>query len=117
MLAQRRETQIAIASAVATIALVAGVPDKVPYHTSSLSGAAWIRELVDGHDDRIHNELGTRREVFLALVQSLRSLGYQDSREVALEEQLGIFLYTCRTGLSARHVGERFQRANGTITK
>ncbi|KAL1944221.1 hypothetical protein VTO73DRAFT_3406 [Trametes versicolor] len=34
-----------------------------------------------------------------------------------LEEQLAIFLYTCRTGLSTRHVGERFQRANATITK
>ena len=28
-----------------------------------------------------------------------------------------IFLYTSVTGLSIRHVGERFQRANGTISK
>ncbi|KIK71790.1 hypothetical protein PAXRUDRAFT_676657, partial [Paxillus rubicundulus Ve08.2h10] len=33
------------------------------------------------------------------------------------EEQLGIFLYTCVTGLSSRHVGERFQHSPDTITK
>ena len=31
--------------------------------------------------------------------------------------QLAIFLYTSVTGLSLHHVGERFQRANGTISK
>jgi len=44
-------------------------------------------------------------------------MGYKDSREVRLEEQLSIFLYTSVTGLSTRHVGERFQRVNNTIAK
>jgi hypothetical protein len=34
-----------------------------------------------------------------------------------LEEQLAIFLYACVTGLSVRHLGERFQRSNDTISK
>ncbi|KIK26420.1 hypothetical protein PISMIDRAFT_44254, partial [Pisolithus microcarpus 441] len=36
---------------------------------------------------------------------------------VGVEEQLGIFLYTCVTGLSSCLVGECFQRSTDTITK
>ena len=36
---------------------------------------------------------------------------------VSVEEQLGIYLYTCVTGLSSRLVGERFQRSIDTVTK
>ncbi|KIK81613.1 hypothetical protein PAXRUDRAFT_155677, partial [Paxillus rubicundulus Ve08.2h10] len=34
-----------------------------------------------------------------------------------VEEQLGIFLYTCVTGLSSCHVGERFQHFPDTVTR
>jgi hypothetical protein len=44
-------------------------------------------------------------------------MGYSDERDVTLEEKLAIFLYACVTGLTVWHLGERFQRANGTITK
>ncbi|KAJ7081525.1 hypothetical protein C8R44DRAFT_527075, partial [Mycena epipterygia] len=43
--------------------------------------------------------------------------GLTHSKHVTLEEQVAIFLYTCVTGLSIRHVGERFQRSNETISK
>ncbi len=88
-----------------------------PYHTSTLSGYAWLQELIHGHPDRIHHELGVRLHVFLQLIGELRLIGYENSCYVTLEEQVAIFLYTCVTGLSARHVGERFQRSNDTITK
>lgn len=90
---------------------------KEPYHTSILSGYAWLQELLHGHPERIRTELGVHKDVFLALVEKLRSMGHGDTRYVKLEEQLAIFLYTSVTGLSVRHVGERFQRANGTISK
>jgi hypothetical protein len=90
---------------------------KEPYHTSILSGYAWLQELLHGHPERIHTELGVHKEVFHALIRSLRSMGHGDTRYVTLEEQLAIFLYISVTGLSIRHVGERFQRANGTISK
>jgi len=44
-------------------------------------------------------------------------MGHGDTKYVTLEEQLAIFLYTSVTGLFIRHVEERFQRANGTISK
>jgi len=90
---------------------------KEPYHTSILSGYAWIQELLHGHPERIRMELGVRKEVFHALIRELRSMGHGDTRYVTLEEQLGIFLYMSVTGLSVRHVRERFQCANGTISK
>jgi hypothetical protein len=90
---------------------------KEPYHTSILSGYAWLQELLNGHPERIRTELGVHKEVFHALIRELESMGYGGTRYVTLEEQLAIFLYMSVTGLSIRHVGERFQRANGTISK
>ena len=91
--------------------------DPQPHHTSILTDARWLMELLLGHPDRIRCELGVRKHVFEALINELRSMGYGDNRYVCLEEQLGIFLYTCVTGLTSRHVGERFQRSNDTITR
>lgn len=90
-----------------------------PYHTSALSGSAWVNELIHGHPDRIFNELGMRLHVFTAFCANLQLLcGFTVSRKgVTVEEQAAIFLYACVTGLSIRHLGERFQRSNETISK
>lgn len=88
-----------------------------PYHTSALSGEAWVLELLCGHPDRIRTELGVTLEVFKDFIQELQYLGYGSSRYVSLEEQLAIFLYMCVTGSTIRHVGERFQRSNETISR
>jgi hypothetical protein len=92
---------------------------KQPYHTSKLTGAAWVEELIQGHPNRIWSELGVRLHVFLTFVHELRVLcELGDSRRgVMLKEQAAIFLYMCVTGLSVRHVGERFQRSNETVTR
>ena len=95
-------------------------PDRqepILYHTSILSGHQWVLELITGHPDRIRSELDVRKEVFLQLLLELRQAGHRDSRGVTLEEQVAIFLYMCVTGLMMRHVGERFQRSNDTISR
>ena len=106
--------QVAIS---ATLLYAGPLYDKTPYHTSALTGAAWVCELLKGHPERIRNELGVHKHVFHALIKSLQSAGYTSSRYVTLDEQLAIFLYTCVTGLSIRHVGERFQRATETVSR
>ena len=59
-----------------------------------------------------------RVHVFLAFVHELRVVcGVQDSKYVKLDEQVAIFLYMLVTGISIRHVGERFQCSNETISK
>jgi len=91
--------------------------EELPYHTSALSGMAWVNELLTGHPDRIQNELGVRRHVFYALFNLLHTEGFRNSRSATLEEQLAIFLYGCVTGLDIVHLGERFQQSNETISK
>jgi hypothetical protein len=77
-----------------------------------------MKELINGHPDRIWTALGMHLHVFIALILGLCLVcGLSDSRHVDLEEQVAIFLYMCVTGLSIRHVGERFQHANETISK
>ena len=90
-----------------------------PYHTSALSGEAWVNELIHGHPDRIFNELGMQLHVFMSFCAHLQLIcGFTTSRNgVKVEEQAAIFLYACVTGLSVRHLGERFQRSNETISK
>ena len=90
-----------------------------PYHTSALSGIAWVNELIHGHPNRILCELGMHLHVFQAFCSSLILYGglVTSRNGVTVEEQAAIFLYTCVTGLSICHVGERFQRSNDTISK
>ena len=105
------------AAGAAALAYGVSFYDKTPYHTSALTGADWVCELLNGHPERIRNELGVHKHVFLGLVAALEKYGERSSKHVYIEEQLAIFLYTCVTGLSLRHVSERFQRANNTTSK
>lgn len=102
---------------VAVALSMTAITDRIPYHNSALSGHGWVQELLNGHPDRIKTELGMRKHVFLALVAALRACGMQNSRHISLEEKLAIFLYMSVTGLRIRHVGERFQHANETISR
>ena len=88
-----------------------------PYHTSALSGEAWLIKLILGHPDCIHCELGMDVHTFKSVTLELCHHGHRASSQVSLEEQLSIFLYICVTGLSIRHVGECFQRSNDTISR
>jgi hypothetical protein len=78
-----------INAAVAAVVLFAtNLYHKIPYHTSSLSGAAWVVELLEGHPERIRCELGVHENVFRFLVSYLQTIGVRHSRGVLLEEQL-----------------------------
>jgi hypothetical protein len=100
----------------ATTAVVQSLEGREPYHTSILTGEGWVMELLGGHPDRIRCELGMSQDVFFDLISDLRAMGHGNSKHVSLEEQLAIFLYAVVTGLTVRHLGERFQRSNGTIS-
>jgi hypothetical protein len=41
-------------------------------------------------------------------IEALHAVELQDTRHIALEEHLAMFLYICVTGLSIWHVGEWF---------
>ena len=99
------------------ISLAVQWKEPVPYHTSILTGQGWVTELLEGHPEHIWNELGVHKTVFRILVAELQNAGYHATRNISSEEQLAIFLYTCVTGLSIHHIGERFQRSNNTISR
>jgi hypothetical protein len=67
--------------------------DRILYHTSVLTGAAWVAELMAGHPECIRCELGVHLHVFRILVAYLQVIGVKHSRSVMLEEQVAIFLY------------------------
>ena len=102
---------------IATLHYAGPLYDKTPYHTSALTGVAWVCELLEGHPERIRNELGVHKHVFRKLIQELEAAGYSGTKNVTLDEQLAMFLYTCVTGLSIRHVSERFQRSTDTVSR
>ena len=90
--------------------------DKTPYNTSALTSEMWVEDLMNCHPDHIKSELGLRLHVFVALVQALAAVGLKATQYVSLEQHVAIFPYTCVTGLSIHHVGERFQHSNATIS-
>ena len=62
---------------------------------------------MNGHPDRMKINFGVLLDMFSVLVQVLEHNGIMESQNgVLVEEQLGIFFYTCITGLSSRLVGE-----------
>jgi hypothetical protein len=92
--------------------------DKVPQHTSVLSGQGWFNELSAGHDGRFYNEFGMHKHVFRSLLSALRrDANLHDTRHVSSEEQLAVFLHYAHRGLSNRALQERFQRSPDTISK
>ena len=92
--------------------------DKQVQHNSKLSGEQWVQELLLGHEDRIYNELGMHKAVFIQLLKTLkRDANVQSTRYVSAEEQLAIFLHYVHRGLSNRALQERFQRSPDTISK
>ncbi|KZP27007.1 hypothetical protein FIBSPDRAFT_676797, partial [Athelia psychrophila] len=64
-----------------------------PYHTSALTGAQWVAELMTGHLRQIHTELGVLHAVFFLLLEEMSAMGWATSRHLSLQEQLAIFLY------------------------
>ncbi|KAI0246224.1 hypothetical protein BJV78DRAFT_1135690 [Lactifluus subvellereus] len=99
------------------IAFVGPSYRKIAYHTSILTGEGWVLELLNGHLEQMHTELGVCVPVFQQLVLELQEIGLGLSRHVSLKEQVAIFLYASVTGLSIQHLGEHFQHSNEMISK
>jgi hypothetical protein len=64
----------------ALILFAAPLYDKEAYHTSALSGADWVLELLEGHPGRC--ELGVSKEVFWFLVAYLQQNRIPHSRGI-----------------------------------
>ncbi|RWR86475.1 putative nuclease HARBI1 [Cinnamomum micranthum f. kanehirae] len=100
-----------------TVAAVAGwyidtYLDKKPCRDSTLSGAAYVNELLIGHLERFRQVCHMERPIFMELCNVIRSKNLLcDTRDITLEEQLIMFLFTIGHNAVNRQVQERFQNS------
>jgi len=87
-----------------------------PYHDSPYRGKDWVHDLLNGHPDRFYGQFGVHKHVFCHLVAELWSLGMKNSKYLAVEEHVAIFLYSSVTGLSVWLIAERFQHSFETVS-
>jgi hypothetical protein len=118
---RKQRTTALLAAAVGGAAVIQYMTphlNKTPMYDSKLSGEDWVQELLHGHQDRFHDNLGMSKHVFRKLVQELQMYaGLNDSKHIKKEEQVAIFLRLCRTGGVTRDIRERFQRSADTISR
>jgi hypothetical protein len=93
--------------------------NKRPCRTSSLSGAAYVTELLTcGNNRRIKEVLRMRLPTFLKLCNWFKEHGLlSDERYVSVEEQVAIFLHIVGENRSNRSCQERFQHSGWTINR
>jgi DDE superfamily endonuclease len=90
-----------------------------PMHTSSLSGHAYIQELLNsGNSIRIQRVLRMKPEVFQFLCKELQDKGgLTPTQFITVEEQVAMFLFTVARCASNRDVQERFQHSGETVSR
>ncbi|GJX86351.1 hypothetical protein Tco_0337125 [Tanacetum coccineum] len=82
---------------------------KEPCMTSSQTGEAWMKEVLNGNPIRCVNAFRMHPNVFSKLCGELESsYGLKSSDKMTAVEKLGIFVYTLALGVSNRDVSERF---------
>jgi hypothetical protein len=88
----------------------------IPYHTSILTGQGWVLELINGHPECMHTELGVRVHVFHSLVVALQKAGMGSSKHL-FGGEIG-YIFVCPDGMTVYPASwERFQWSNETISK
>ena len=93
--------------------------EKIPYHTSRLSGAEYTTEVIESRNDRrVHDVLRMPLSTFKALVEWVMEKGLlASSKNVSIEEQLAIFLKIVGEGASNRTTQDRFRHSGETISR
>jgi len=74
----------------------------IPYHTLILSGEGWVKELRNGHPERIRTELAVHKHVFTKLLEELQEHCYaeRESRRILTQRVVclsftRLFLVSC----------------------
>ena len=87
-------------------------------HESSLLGNGFVNEMIIGHERVSFDLLRMNTSCWLRLCDELRSRHLLcDSRNVSVEEQVTIFLYTIGHNVRNRVMQNRFQHSGETISR
>ena len=90
---------VAILGAQTAAKYVATYLIKEPMYDSILTGAAWVKELLNGHAAQFYDARGMAKSTFLQLCHELQKCsGLQNSKYLGLAEKVAIFLGICQTG-------------------
>lgn len=90
--------------------------EKRSIHTSSLSGAQKVKEILEGHESWCKSENGMEPKIFRATSEFLRREGLLcDTRGVNVEEKLGMFMYMISHNASNQMLQKAFQHSGETI--
>jgi hypothetical protein len=91
---------------------------KNPIHTSKLSGAKRVHEILTGHESLSKRNFPIEVGVFQALVNKLREKQLlADSRSISVEEKVAIFLYALAKNASNETLRYEFQHSGETISR
>ena len=90
-----------------------------PMRTSQLSGQEYMYEVLNCDNTRRCQEVfRMKAEVFRFLCSELQSKGeLHPSRHIAVDEKVGMFLWTVARAASNRDVQERFQHSGDTVSR
>ena len=90
--------------------------EKHPVHTSSLSGASKVKEILEGHESWSRVEFRMEPEIFKSIVDYLRRENLlKGTSRVAVEEQLAMFMYMISHNASNQDLQKYFQHSAETI--
>lgn len=90
-----------------------------PMRTSQLSGQEYMAEVLNcGNTRRCQEVFRMKPNVFRFLCSELQNKGgLSASRHVAIDEKVGMFLWTVARAASNRDVQERFQHSGDTVSR
>jgi hypothetical protein len=90
--------------------------EKEPIHTSSLTGAKKVREILEGHKSWCKYEFRMEPAIFETITNFLRRENLlRDTRRVIIEEQLEMFMYMISHNASNQMLQKAFQHSGETI--
>nr|KAJ0202523.1 hypothetical protein LSAT_V11C500264830 [Lactuca sativa] len=89
---------------------------RMPCHTSDRTWNMFINEVLNGHPRRCYEMFRLHVPVFRQLCADLATnYGLQQTRNISIEESVGIFLMTLAHGCSNKFVQEFFNHSGETI--
>ncbi|XP_042974767.1 uncharacterized protein LOC122306404 [Carya illinoinensis] len=91
---------------------------KEPCRTSPHIGHKFVMEILNGHHDRCHQQFRMEKDVFHTLCKELNGrYNLTSTRNITIEEMVGIFLITLGHGFGNTMAQERFQHSGETISR
>ena len=98
------------------VVLSAMQEEKTPVHTSSLPGAVKVQEVLEGHEIWSKVEFRMEPQIVRAIAALLRREHFlRDTRGVAVEEHLCMFLYMMSHNANNQDLQKWFQHSGETI--